>query len=63
MVRHTQLVAQVSQGGADIARTIVTVADAARSAEQGAQETLASAKELARLATGMQQVVGRFTIA
>jgi len=56
-------IAQVSQGGADIARTIVTVADAARSAEQGAQETLASAKELARLAADMQQVVGRFTIA
>lgn len=55
-------ISQVSQGGADIAKNIVAVAEAAKSASTGAQETLASAKELSRLAAGLQQVIARFTV-
>lgn len=55
-------IAQVSQGGADIAKNIVTVAEAAKAASAGASETLTSAKELSRLAAELQQVIQRFTI-
>jgi hypothetical protein len=45
-----------------IAKNIVTVAEAAKAASAGASDTLASAKELSRLAADLQQVSRRFTM-
>lgn len=50
-------VAEAARGSNEIANNITGVAEAARSTTEGATNTQASADELARLATSMQQLV------
>jgi methyl-accepting chemotaxis protein len=53
-------VAEAAKGSSEIARNITTVAEAARGTTQGASNTNQAAAELARMATELQQLVGRF---
>jgi methyl-accepting chemotaxis protein len=52
--------AEASQGSEEIARNITGVVQAAQSTASGATETQATSHELSRLATELQQLVGRF---
>jgi methyl-accepting chemotaxis protein len=53
-------IAEAARGAGEIARNVSSVADAAQSTAQGAAETRKAAKSLTEMATGLQQVVGRF---
>jgi len=55
-------IGQASQGGAGIARSIASVAGAAKESSGSAEETLQAAKELAKLAADLRASVARFTI-
>jgi methyl-accepting chemotaxis protein len=55
-------IAEAAVGSTDIARSIVGVAEAAAANTEGAANTHASAEELARLASDLLAVVGRFVI-
>jgi methyl-accepting chemotaxis protein len=56
-------VAEASRGATEIARGISGVAEAAQSTASGASATLTAAASLAKLATELQAVVGRFRLA
>jgi len=56
-------VGQAATGSSEIARNVSGVAEAARSNAQGASATLEAASALARLASELQHVVGRFKLA
>jgi len=51
------------EGSAEIAQTVIGVAQAAQSTASGATETQASAQELSRMAAELQQLVGQFKVA
>ena len=53
-------VAEAARGGAQVTDNIESVAQAAKSTSGGAQDTLASAGELARMAADLQKTVGQF---
>jgi methyl-accepting chemotaxis protein len=53
-------VAEAAKGGARVTENIELVAQAAKSTSGGAQDTLAAADELARMAAQLQQLVGQF---
>ena len=53
-------VAEAAAGSSEIATNIDSVAQAASSATSGAVDTAAAARELARMASEMEQLVGRF---
>jgi methyl-accepting chemotaxis protein len=53
-------VAEAARGGAQVTDNIESVAQAAKSTSGGAQDTLASAGELARMASDLQKTVGQF---
>ena len=54
-------VSEAALGSAEIARNITAVASAARSTADGAGDTMSAVKELARMAQGLQQLVGQFS--
>jgi methyl-accepting chemotaxis protein len=53
-------VAEAARGGSQVTDNIESVAQAAKSTSGGAQDTLASAGELARMAAELQKTVGQF---
>jgi methyl-accepting chemotaxis protein len=53
-------IAQVSQGGTEIAKNIVAVAEAAKAASDGARGTHASAQGLSTQSAELQQIIARF---
>ncbi len=53
-------VTEAARGGAEIARSIGGVAEAARMTAAGVQETRRAAEELAQMAGGLQEFVARF---
>ena len=53
---------QVAQAGADIAKNVTAVADAAKEASIGASETLTAAHDLAKMAADLRQMVARFRV-
>ena len=53
-------VAQAAHGSGEIAVNVTGVARAARSTTAGANDTKLAADELARLASGLQQLVAKF---
>lgn len=55
-------VAEVARGSAEIAENISGVAQAADSTSKGANDTITAAKSLSKMATQLQELVGRFTI-
>jgi len=55
-------VSEASRGATEIARSISGVAEAAQSTASGASATLTAAASLAKLATELQAVVGRFRL-
>jgi len=54
-------VSEAAQGSAEIARNITAVAQAARDTTEGAGNAMSAAAELARMAQGLQQMVGQFS--
>ena len=56
-------VSEASRGATEIARNIGGVAQAAQSTASGANATLTAAASLAKLASELQSVVGRFRLA
>jgi len=54
---------EAAKGATEIARNIVGVADAARNTSAGAHQTEAAAKELARMAAELKELVGHFKCA
>lgn len=53
-------VGEAAKGSGDIAHNITGVATAAQSTSTGAHQSQQAASELARMASGLQSVVGRF---
>ena len=54
-------VGEAAKGSAEIAQNITAVAQAARSTTEGASHTQSAASELARMALGLQELVGQFS--
>ncbi|MBV8678392.1 MAG: GAF domain-containing protein [Planctomycetaceae bacterium] len=52
---------EVAKGSAEIAENIATLAKAAESTSRGAADTLKSSEDSARMASELQQLIGRFT--
>ena len=52
---------EVAKGSAEIAENITTLAEAAESTSRGAADTLKSSEDSARMASELQQLIGRFT--
>ena len=55
-------VGEAARGVDSIAENISGVAEASRNTSRGAEESLAAAKNLAGMATQLQEVVGRFKL-
>ena len=55
-------VAEAARGSAEIAENITGVATAAQSTTQGANDTLEASKGLSKMATQLQEMVGRFQV-
>jgi methyl-accepting chemotaxis protein len=53
---------EAAKGATEITRNIVSVSQAARSTSEGASSTLTAAAELARLASGLKQIVDSATV-
>ncbi len=53
---------EAARGGAEISRNIIMVAEAAKSASEGARETKGASGQLSELAAGLRELVGQFRL-